>query len=123
MALLQVSRDVQRAPGVVTAQVAMATPLNVEVLGEMGFDVPAGATTNDMVVAIRLEPDGDLAQALAAVEGALAPARSSGADREAEPRRTTATALLDAPRDRPGVGPRRERVRRGDGRARRRAAT
>ena len=97
VALLQVSRDVQRSPGVVTAQVAMATPLNVEVLGELGFTIPAEATTNDMVVAIRLEPDGDLAQALAAVEGALAPARSSGADREAEPRRTTATALLDRP--------------------------
>ncbi len=97
VALLQVSRDVQRTPGVVTAQVAMATPLNVEVLGEMGFAVPDGATTNDMVVAIRLEPEGDLALALAAVEGALAPARSSGADREAEPRRTTATALLERP--------------------------
>ncbi len=97
VALLQVSRDVQRTSGVVTAQVAMATPLNVEVLAEMGFAVPDGATTNDMVVAIRLEPDGDLALALAAVEGALAPARSSGAGREAEPRRTTATALLEGP--------------------------
>ena len=57
----------------------MATPLNVEVLGEMGFDVPAAATPNDMVVAIRLEPDGDLAAALAAVERALTPARSDGA--------------------------------------------
>ncbi len=95
--LLQVSRDVQQAPGVVTAQVAMATPLNVEVLGEMGFAVPDAATPNDLVVAIRLEPDGDLAQALAAVESALVPTRSEGVGREAEPRRTTATALLDRP--------------------------
>ena len=97
VALLQVSRDVQQAPGVVTAQVAMATPLNVEVLGEMGFEVPGAATPNDMVVAIRLESDGDLAQALAAMERALVPARSDGAGRETEPRRTTATALLDRP--------------------------
>ncbi|MEJ7794446.1 MAG: FdrA family protein [Nocardioides sp.] len=97
VALLQVSRDVQQVTGVVTAQVAMATPLNVEVLGDMGFAVPDAATPNDMVVAIRLEPDGDLAEALAAVERALAPARSDGAGREVEPRRTTATALLDGP--------------------------
>ena len=39
--LLQVSRQVQQLPGVVTAQVAMATPLNVEVLERMRFAIPA----------------------------------------------------------------------------------
>ena len=97
VALLQVSRDVQDVPGVVTAQVAMATALNVEVLGEMGFAVPAGATSNDMVVAVRLAADGDLGRALAAVEAALTPARREAGGGEAEPRRTTATALLDGP--------------------------
>ncbi len=97
VALLRVSRDVQGVPGVVTAQVAMATALNVEVLGEMGFAVPVGATTNDLVVAVRLAPDGDLATALAAVDLALAPVRASSEERAAEPRRTTATALLDGP--------------------------
>lgn len=96
VALLQVSRDVQRTSGVVSAQVAMATPLNVEVLGEMGFAVP-DATPNDMVVAIRLEAEGDLAAALTAVDRGLAPARSGGPERAAEPRRTTATALIDRP--------------------------
>ena len=37
-------RRVQGVPGVVAAQVAMATPLNLEVLAEMGFAVPADAT-------------------------------------------------------------------------------
>ena len=37
--LLQVSRAVQAAPGVVAAQVAMATGLNLEVLEGMGFDI------------------------------------------------------------------------------------
>ena len=97
VALLQVSRDVQQVPGVVTAQVAMATTLNLEVLGEMGFDVPRGATPNDLVVAIRLEPEGDLSQALAAMDQALLPTRSDGSGRAVEPRRTTATALLDGP--------------------------
>ena len=52
--LLQVSRAVQGLDGVLAAQVAMATGLNVEVLTEMGFEVPGEATTNDMVVALRL---------------------------------------------------------------------
>ena len=97
VALLQVSRDVQRVPGVVTAQVAMATPLNVEVLTGLGFELPAGTDANDLVVAIRLEADGDLDQALAAVDRGLAPTRSDGSPREAAPRRTTASALADDP--------------------------
>ena len=49
--LLQVSRTVAEVDGVEAAQVAMATELNVEVLGTMGFEVPAGTTTNDRLVA------------------------------------------------------------------------
>ena len=56
VALLRVSRDVAAAPGVLAAQVAMATELNVEVLAGMGFTVPA-ASPNDMVVALRLDAD------------------------------------------------------------------
>lgn len=97
VALLQVSRDVQRVPGVVTAQVAMATSLNVEVLTGLGFELPAGTTANDLVVAIRLADDGDLDQAVAAVDHGLAPARRDGSTREDEPRRTTASALADGP--------------------------
>ena len=57
--LLQVSRAVQATPGVVAAQVAMATGLNLEVLEGMGFDVP-GSSPNDMVVALRLDADADV---------------------------------------------------------------
>ncbi len=98
MALLQVSRDVQGVAGVATAQVAMATPLNLDVLAQMGFSVP-DSTPNDMVVAIRLEQDlGDsLATALAAVEGALsAQTRRGTTDAgDAAPHRTTAAALKE----------------------------
>jgi FdrA protein len=97
VALLQVSRDVQRVDGVVTAQVAMATPLNVEVLDGLGFELPDGLTTNDLVVAVRLSPEGDLATALAAVDAALRPTRGPGPTGEVAPRRTTATALDDGP--------------------------
>ncbi|WP_121255342.1 FdrA family protein [Nocardioides ferulae] len=98
--LLQVSRSVQQVPGVAAAQVAMATPLNVEVLTGMGFAVPADATPNDMVVAIRLvdESDGPLAAALAAVDAALAQASRGPAETGAVAApRTTGAALRGAP--------------------------
>ena len=88
--LLQVSRTVQGVDGVAAAQVAMATALNVEVLTEMGFEVPAEATPNDMVVAVRLADGGSLETALAGVERALAESgrRDSGPSEEAPPRTT-----------------------------------
>jgi FdrA protein len=92
--LLQVSRTVQDTPGVAAAQVAMATPLNVEVLTEMGFVVPAEATPNDLVVALRLEDDGSLDAGLAAVATALAvTTRRDTGSAEVAPPRTTAAAL------------------------------
>ena len=100
--LLAVSRQVAAEPGVAAAQVAMATPLNLDVLVSMGFDVPA-STPNDMVVAVRLdhEPADDAAletavgNALAAVDAALAAAgsqRDAGPEQQAPPR-TTGSAL------------------------------
>ena len=94
--LLQVSRAVQATPGVVAAQVAMATGLNLEVLEGMGFDVPA-SSPNDMVVALRLHDDADdadLATALAAVDTALAPTRPASGDTTVAAPRTTGSAPL-----------------------------
>jgi FdrA protein len=100
VALLQVSRDVAAIDGVLAAQVAMATPLNVDVLAGMGFDVPA-ASPNDMVVALRVHDDDALDRGLAAVDRSLAAAvrRPSGATGEGAlaPHRTTATALRSDP--------------------------
>jgi FdrA protein len=95
--LLQVSRDVAAIDGVLAAQVAMATPLNVDVLGGMGFDVPA-ASSNDMVVALRVQDDDALDRGLAAVERSLAAAvRRPTGPAELEPHCTSATALRSAP--------------------------
>jgi FdrA protein len=92
--LLQVSRDVQAAPGVLAAQVAMGTPLNVEVLAGMGFEVP-DCSANDMVVALRVESDAQLPEALAAVATALAATASgsTGHDTQHAAPRTTRSAL------------------------------
>lgn len=97
--LLQVSRAVQQVEGVDTAQVAMATPLNLDVLAQMGFDLPA-TTANDMVVAIRLQDPAALDAALAAVEQALTrTVQRDGGATSTEPHRTTGAALRDAPVD------------------------
>jgi len=91
--LLQVSRDIGAVDGVRAAQVAMATPLNLEVLASMGFDLPA-TTPSDMVVALRLESDDALAAALSAVRTALDEAgRPPAAAGEVAPPRTTRSAV------------------------------
>lgn len=98
VALLQVSRSVQGIDGVLAAQVAMATPLNVDVLTQMGFAVPDRATPNDMVVAVHLQDPARLDAAIAGVDSALRDAgrRSGGATEVAAPR-TTAAALRRDP--------------------------
>lgn len=91
VALLQVSKDVAASPGVLAAQVAMATPLNLGLLEQMGFAIPE-SSTNDMVVALRVESDEQIPVALQAVEAALAATsrRSGGAEEVIAPRTTTA---------------------------------
>ena len=92
--LLQVSRTVQGIEGVAAAQVAMATALNIEVLTQMGFEVPADADANAMVVALRLDDESALERALAGVEAALRDAgRRDSGPVEVAPPRTTAAAL------------------------------
>ncbi len=95
--LLQVSRQVQQLPGVVTAQVAMATPLNVEVLERMGFTIPGDATVNHLVVAVRLDDADGLEGVRAEVDRALTDSRreASGPSAEAAPRTTGAALLRD----------------------------
>jgi FdrA protein len=96
--LLQVSRQVQQLTGVETAQVAMATPLNVEVLERMGFAVPGEATVNHLVVAIRLADDADIDAVRAEVDRVLAESRRQVAGpTEDTPPRTTTTALRREP--------------------------
>ncbi len=77
VSLMQVSRAVAGTPGVVAAQVAMATELNVEVLRGMGFEVPAEAGANDLVVALRTESQDAVEAGLAAVAQALTDLRAT----------------------------------------------
>ncbi|UAL28434.1 FdrA family protein [Nocardioides rotundus] len=53
--LMQVSSAVAATPGVLAAQVAMGTELNLEVLRGMGFELPERTGPADIVVALRAE--------------------------------------------------------------------
>ncbi|HAP44090.1 MAG: FdrA family protein [Spirochaetes bacterium GWD1_61_31] len=77
--LMLASRGVQKLPGVTEAIVAMATPMNLDLLGDLGFDPAslAGLTPNDLIVAIDAD---DEAQATAAAQEALAGLNRKKAD-------------------------------------------
>lgn len=95
VALLQVSKDVARIDGVLAAQVAMATELNIDVIQGMGFSVPE-ATGNDMIIALRLTSSDRIEAALAAVDRAIEATRrqpSGAAGEVTEPPRTTGRGL------------------------------
>jgi FdrA protein len=89
VSLMQVSRAVATEVGVDAAQVAMATELNLDLLRGMGFSVPADATPNDMVVALRAADDQALDRARQRLETALAeraPAAAGGFGEQPSPR-------------------------------------
>ena len=90
--LMLISRTVAAAPGVVAAQVAMATELNLEVIQGMGFTIPEGTLPNDLVIAIRAQND-SVDGGLVAMEDALtarsAPGSAAGGTDEAAPRPRT----------------------------------
>ena len=91
--LMQVSQQIERAPGVSAALVAMATGLNLSLASEMAFSPPAGAGPDDLLIAIRADDPDALAAARAEADAALS-ARPRADSRGAEaPPRTVAAAL------------------------------
>lgn len=78
VSLMQVSAGIAGVDGVRKAQVAMATELNLDVLAGMGFDIPAEAGPNDMVVAVVGDDDAAVAAALEAVDAAIAAIGTGG---------------------------------------------
>jgi FdrA protein len=78
------------------ALVAMATGVNLEMLGQMGFDPPAGAGPNDMVVALVAPDEPSLTAALSTLEAELAGSRrdpGSGGTGGPVPARTVGSAV------------------------------
>ncbi|MGA9346055.1 MAG: FdrA family protein, partial [Nocardioidaceae bacterium] len=71
VSLMLISRELSDRPDVSTVQVAMATELNLDLLRQMGFDVPADASPNDMVIAIDTDDPAAAEAAGAALDEAL----------------------------------------------------
>jgi FdrA protein len=96
--LMQVSQRAAAVDGVETAMVAMATPLNLDLLARQRFAVPT-ATLNDLVIAIRAVDEAALRSGLDAVAAAWRPAPASTVTQAQSPR-TTASALRGVERER-----------------------
>lgn len=89
--LMQISQRAAGTHGAEAALIAMATPLNLELLRGMGFTAPDCAP-NDLLVALRARDDASLAAALRAVEAAWQPT-AVVADIATQPPRTVRAAL------------------------------
>jgi FdrA protein len=97
VALMRLSAQLAAAPGVQQALVAMATPVNLELLAEMDLDAPAEAGPNDLLVAVVADNEEALAGARVAVEHELTgaappPSISDGAAPVIAPRSTASAA-------------------------------
>ncbi|HEX4811159.1 MAG TPA: FdrA family protein [Nonomuraea sp.] len=92
--LMRVSRALTGMPGVTAAMVAMATGLNVSVLGDLGFAVP-DAAPGDLLIAVRADdPDAAVAEA----DRQLTTLRRPGPPTE-QPPLTTRSAAAREPAD------------------------
>ncbi|TFG83120.1 MAG: acyl-CoA synthetase FdrA [Spirochaetales bacterium] len=82
--LMLATRELKKMQGVLEAVVAMATPMNVDLLGDMGFDKSelAALTPNDLVVAIDANDekilDASLTEAFAALKRKAATSDEAG---------------------------------------------
>jgi FdrA protein len=92
--LMLVSREAASEEGAETVSVAMATPLNVDLIAGQGFEMPSDLAPNDLVIAIRADDDEPV---LAAIDRALAQRQSSGGEAE----RPAPRSLVSAARRRP----------------------
>ncbi|MFW3171667.1 FdrA family protein [Geodermatophilus sp. CPCC 206100] len=101
--LMQVSRDIGARDGVSAVLVAMATPLNLELAANMGL-APDGAVSPDqLLIAVRADDEAVLAEAVAAVDAALAARERSSGTAQAIPARTIHAGLDALPSDGPAL--------------------
>lgn len=96
--LMQVSRSVNQAPGVLAALVAMATELNFDLLVQMGFALPEPGSPNDLLIAVRAEDESAAAEATGLAERLLDAPRTAGSGGTAQqPPRTVGSAAAAGP--------------------------
>ena len=98
--LMQVSARAQAVSGVRAAMVAMATELNLALLGDLGMTAPPGLSQHDLLVAISADDAESLGVALDVVDAALAGRSSAGeqpAGQAMAPRTTSAAISRSGP--------------------------
>ncbi|RIJ76185.1 FdrA family protein [Nakamurella silvestris] len=99
--LLRIAQAASAAPGILAAQVAMATELNVELTIGLGFTIPEGTGPQDLLIALRGEDQAAIGAGLAAIDTALsaveAAAHTGGGFGAVAPPRTVRAAALAAP--------------------------
>lgn len=91
--LMQASRTLAGVDGILAAQVAMATPLNLEVLQGMGFTLPTTLGPSDLVISLRADDAAAVPLALEALDVALTARSRDTARSTDDPPRTTGVAL------------------------------
>ena len=95
VSLLEVSRAVASSPGVEDAIVAMGTPLNVDLMRELGFQLDQ-PSPNDLIIAIRAIDDVAIVNGLSAMTAEFASidqrARSASGDSQVAPPRSVGRA-------------------------------
>jgi len=57
VSLMSASDTIKKMPGIDKAELVMGTPINLETLTGLGFTIPAGTGSNDLVIAISGEND------------------------------------------------------------------
>ena len=95
VALMLASRDAAGAHGVEEVAAVMATPLNVELLTDGGYEIPADAGPNDLVVALRAESEESADAAEQAIVARLAERAEETSVAEANPRSLRSAARRD----------------------------
>jgi FdrA protein len=91
--LMQISRTVSELAGVTSALVAMATPLNLDLLPRLGFAPLPDARPDDLLVAVQADDDAALAAALARIDELFATREVSAGTADDVPAHTTRSAL------------------------------
>lgn len=89
--LMRIARAAADAPGILAAQIAMATHFNMELAAGLGFAIPGDAGPNDLMIALRGVDDDAVTGGLAAFDAALVAAHRSS-------RQGSATGSGPAPR-------------------------
>ena len=81
VALMLASRDAEEAEGISFAAAVSATPVNLQLLGDQGFDLAADLSPNDLVIALKATDDRAADAAAALVEQRLRARPDTDGDR------------------------------------------